>query len=333
MISLASEPNSGAAQSNNNRASEPDIEMVAPPVPSATSMAEPVVAAQPLVLGGLNIYRSLYKVRNSQVVKCTPMTNGKMKEESMPFLINDVHGYKVVGLPGERVFQIGGSEGANGLAASKQCYELVDGQKVAKTPMFTARSNFGCAVYPNFSQIFIAGGAINATEATKQCERYIVKDDQWKRLPELREAKIGVGLCFFNNGGTLYAFSGAFKKEGSVTLTRSIERLSKGQNNWQLLNVCMPEASMDVGAIQIQGTEQILLFGGFTDNISRNVYLYHTEESGRFENINTSLEQGDFFPVNGCTVLSAPQQIWAGNNSYHKFDLQKRTFSQLEPMQ
>ena len=166
VISLASEPNSGAAVPNNNRASEPvEVEMIAPPVTSAPIVvAEPApvtVAAQPLVVGGLNNYRSLYKVRNSAVVKCTPMDNGKMKEEAMPFLINDVHGYKVVGLPGERVFQIGGSACANGRDASKQCFELVEGQKVPKTQMFTARSNFGCAVYPNFSQIFIAGGAVN----------------------------------------------------------------------------------------------------------------------------------------------------------------------------
>ena len=98
--------------------------------------------------------------------------------------------------------------------------------------MFTARSNFGCAVYPNFSQIFIAGGSINEHEATKACERYIVKDDQWKRLPELREAKINISLCFFNNGGTLYCFGGATKHAGQIHLSRSIERLSKGQNNW-----------------------------------------------------------------------------------------------------
>jgi hypothetical protein len=98
--------------------------------------------------------------------------------------------------------------------------------------MFTARSHFGCAVYPNFTQIFIAGGSTTENDATRACERYIVKDDQWKRLPEIREAKTNIGLCFFNNGGTLYCFGGAIKTHGTVNLTRSIERLSKGQNNW-----------------------------------------------------------------------------------------------------
>ena len=74
--------------------------------------------------------------------------------------------------------------------------------------MWIARSAFGLAVYPNFSQIFIAGGKINENEATKHCERYIVAQNVWKRLPELREPKFNTSLCFFNNGGTLYCFGG-----------------------------------------------------------------------------------------------------------------------------
>ena len=56
--------------------------------------------------------------------------------------------------------------------------------------------------------------------------------DKKEKESMLREAKINVGLCFFNNGGTLYAFSGAYKKDGLVTPSKSIERLSKGQNSW-----------------------------------------------------------------------------------------------------
>jgi hypothetical protein len=120
--------------------------------------------------------------------------------------------------------------------------------------MFTARSMFGCAVYPNYSQIFIVGGSVNE-EATKACERYIIKEDIWKRLPELREAKINIGLCFFNNGSTLYCFGGSTRQLNLTSPTKSIERLSKGQNNWQLLNVQLPEAISDLGAHQIPGSD------------------------------------------------------------------------------
>lgn len=45
---------------------------------------------------------------------------------------------------------------------------------MTRSSMFTGRASFGCAVYPNFSQIFIAGGSVSENEATKSCERYIV---------------------------------------------------------------------------------------------------------------------------------------------------------------
>jgi hypothetical protein len=99
--------------------------------------------------------------------------------------------------------------------------------------MWLGRAAFGCAVYPNFSQIFIAGGRTNQFEATKQCERYIVANNQWKRLPELREAKFSVSLCFFNNGSTLYCFGGIYQTSSNQMQTSNrIERLSKGQNTW-----------------------------------------------------------------------------------------------------
>ena len=120
----------------------------------------------------------------------------------------------------------------NGKETVKTMYEVTGGQMIEKAPLNVARSNFGCCVYPNFSQIFIAGGSVNENESTKSCERYIVKENVWKKLPELREAKINAGLCFFNQGSTLYCFGGATKTLGIINQCSSIERLSKGQNTW-----------------------------------------------------------------------------------------------------
>lgn len=141
--------------------------------------------------------------------------------------------YKTISLPGDRVFVIGGSKDISGSNCTNQTHELVDGKFESRTNMWINRAAFGCAVYPNFSQIFIAGGKINANEATKQCERYIVANNQWKRLPELREAKFSVSLCFFNNGSTLYCFGGIYQDSpNSMRPSNRIERLSKGQNSW-----------------------------------------------------------------------------------------------------
>lgn len=141
--------------------------------------------------------------------------------------------HRVISMPTGRTFVIGGAADLNGSICLKQTKELVNGQLEEKANMWIARASFGMAVYPNHSQIFIVGGKISDSEATKHCERYIIATNQWKRLPELKEAKISVSLCFFNNGGTLYAFGGMTQNgQGLLTPTASIERLSKGQNQW-----------------------------------------------------------------------------------------------------
>lgn len=82
--------------------------------------------------------------------------------------------YRVVALPNQRAFVIGGAKDVNGATPVKSTHELVDGRLEERAQMWIARSAFGLAVYPNFSQIFIAGGKVNDSEATKHCERYIV---------------------------------------------------------------------------------------------------------------------------------------------------------------
>jgi N-acetylneuraminic acid mutarotase len=158
--------------------------------------------------------------------------------------------YRAIALPNGRTFVIGGSRDVNSATTVKSTKEIIDGKLVDRAPMWVARSGFGLAVYPNYSQIFIAGGKINENESTKHCERYIVANDTWKRLPELREPKFSTSLCFFNNGGTLYCFGGLYQNSLSQLMpTASIERLSKGQNNWQLLNLKLPTTHFDLGAL------------------------------------------------------------------------------------
>lgn len=45
--------------------------------------------------------------------------------------------------------------------------ELGQSKMIEKAKMLIARAAFGCAVYPNYSQIFVAGGSTSETEATK----------------------------------------------------------------------------------------------------------------------------------------------------------------------
>lgn len=99
------------------------------------------------------------------------MTFHHMKDDGI-FVDNLM--YKVVSLPNKRTFVIGGAKDINSSETVKDTYEIVDGQAVKKASMWNARSSFGLAVYPNFSQIFIAGGKTSENTATRHCERYIV---------------------------------------------------------------------------------------------------------------------------------------------------------------
>jgi hypothetical protein len=74
---------------------------------------------------------------------------------------------RCVSLPGNRVFVIGGASTIDCESVYKNTYEYTNGEMVEKAPMWTGRAGFGCAVYPNFSQIFIAGGSINKESTTK----------------------------------------------------------------------------------------------------------------------------------------------------------------------
>jgi len=94
-----------------------------------------------------------------------------------------------VSIPGNRIFVIGGSQDIECNVVHKTTYEVADGQLVERASMWNARAGFGCAIYPNYSQIFIAGGSTSRETTTKHCERYIVATDTWKRLPELRQSR------------------------------------------------------------------------------------------------------------------------------------------------
>ena len=206
--------------------------------------------------------------------------------------------------------------------------------------MWQARSAFGVAIYPNFSQIFVAGGSTNQSEATKHCERYIVDQNIWKRLPELKEAKFSVSLCFFNNGSTLYCFGGLQKTGPNQFMpTSTIERLSKGQNSWQILNLRLPEASFDIGSMQINQNE-ILLFGGFSDAPIQKVWTYTHESSNAEGEFNKAadLQKEDFFVQNGVYIdlpldkceNNEQERVIVGNHHMHLLNLNRKTFRALE---
>lgn len=178
-----------------------------------------------------------------KILSYVPLSN-KSFQQAEEYDLSDLNESKlflsrVISLPSDRLFVIGGATDIQCTSTHKQAIELIKDpitgkrSKIYRTSMHQSRASFGISVYPNFSQIFVAGGSINKNEATKHCERYIVEQNLWKRLPELKEPKFSPSLCFFNNGSTLYCFGGVQKTGSNSFLPiNTIERLSKGQNSW-----------------------------------------------------------------------------------------------------
>lgn len=135
-----------------------------------------------------------------------------------------------VSLPDNTVFLIGGGILSH-RRVHKETYQIIKSTKVPRADMTVARAGFACSVFPDFTQIFVAGGSVNEYEATNRCERYLVHEDKWKNLPNLNEAKFNSSLCFVNDGQTLYCFGGLTKSlvtKNQYFATNLIERLSKG---------------------------------------------------------------------------------------------------------
>lgn len=139
-----------------------------------------------------------------------------------------------VSFPDNTVFLIGGGILSH-KRVHKETYEIIKNTKIPRADMMTARAGFACTVFPNFTQIFVAGGSINEYEATNSCERYLVLEDKWKTLPNLNEAKFHSSLCFANDGQTLYCFGGFTKSlanKNQYVASNLIEKLSKGKFKW-----------------------------------------------------------------------------------------------------
>ena len=186
----------------------------------------------------------------------------------------------------------------------------------------------------------MAGGSINSVEATKHCERYIVEQNLWKRLPELKEAKCSVSLCFFNNGSTLYCFGGLTKSAGSdFTPCNTIERLSKGQNSWSILDLKLPHPRFDVGSMQVNHS-QIMVFGGFSEAPASEVWIYSNEnpkEEGEFTR-GEPLPKPDFFITNGVYMevpeavqehAQEPERVIMGMHSILSLNMTRKSFQSL----
>ena len=128
--------------------------------------------------------------------------------------------------------------------------------------MALSRSSHGCTINVHRNEIYVAGG-YHEGELTRSVEAYSIKDNAWKTLPQLNEAKCSVSLCALQ-GRYLYCFGGLTKSENGAFLLASIEvlDLNSPTPKWLMLSVKLPVQACDIGAVPLNESD-ILLFGGW----------------------------------------------------------------------
>ena len=53
----------------------------------------------------------------------------------------------------------------------------------------------------------------------------------------------------------------------------TIERLSKGQNSWQILNLRLSTPVFNIGCLSLNAN-QVILYGGHSDSTQNKIYTY-----------------------------------------------------------
>lgn len=102
-------------------------------------------------------YGSFYKHKSMKIWRVSPTPELDMKQEEIISLNQNIFMQKVVNLPTNKVFIIGGAQDISCKTTFNQMTEIVYNETsrmnelVPRANMIHSRAAFGCAVYPNFS--------------------------------------------------------------------------------------------------------------------------------------------------------------------------------------
>lgn len=133
----------------------------------------PKAPATKVDMSSSTAYQKFFQTKhNSKIVSYELMSDKSllMKNE---FEINESQDQaptflqRIISLPNNKIFMVGGASDVECTNTHKDVYEFVKDEatgkrsKVKRANMWQSRAAFGIAVYPNFSQIFVAGGTIN----------------------------------------------------------------------------------------------------------------------------------------------------------------------------
>lgn len=204
----------------------------------------------------------------------------------MPSYVDSIQFNKPIHNPGvvqvdNTVYLIGGNNGRWNSPHVNTTYSVTlnfsPGRAVvlSKASMASARAWHGALALKDL-WIYAIGGYNNKEEALNQCEKYMIKNDKWIRIPALNKPRWGMSLTLFNDR-LIYAFFGV----DSRSLSYSIEVMDclDEERGWKIRDF---EGNTHYRrhshvSFQLSNTE-IYIFGGNTGaNPASKCLIYNLE--------------------------------------------------------
>lgn len=106
-----------------------------------------------------------------------------------------------------------------------------------------------------------------------------------------------------------------------IRLNNVIDPTKDLNTQWQMLEIKLPSALMNIGCYMIPNSKEILLFGGLNEfgdmSNTGNILILENEERGIHsfsQNNYVKIEDGDTFPNTGCLYKNGDDTIVVGNN-------------------
>mmetsp|Transcript_32250 Transcript_32250/g.55748 ORF Transcript_32250/g.55748 Transcript_32250/m.55748 type:complete len:358 (-) Transcript_32250:55-1128(-) len=124
--------------------------------------------------------------------------------------------------------------------------------------MKTARGSFGVVYHKSF--IYVVGGAHDLARANSisDCERYNIEESKWESFNPLPQACSGTSLIAFEFTQCIYAFGGYAGER-----LNTIQRLTLGSLNWDLMFIHLPVADNFICAFKLQSYKIFFITGDF----------------------------------------------------------------------
>jgi hypothetical protein len=212
------------------------------------------------------------------------------------------------------VYLSGGDNNHGHYLKSLYFYDEVRGGLIPMENMEIGRSRHGLVAVEG--KVIYSLGGETTLGVTNHCEAYDIKDNTWRTVPKLIEARCGPATCY--TAGKIYAMGGWDKY-----YLDSIEVLDIEKNAWAHMKLSkkntLPELQYPGAAVQQSG--HIMIFGGYKEGevLSKDTFIIDPK-TGKVEK-GQDLKVADAFVSSEVRVIKSTVYAFGyTKGGIHAFD-------------